>query len=65
MDRFMDEARALCAREKVPVCDCYADWKRLEALGADIPCLLSNHINHPTREMHALFAARLFEAIIL
>ena len=35
------------------------------ALNSFSKVLLSNHINHPTREMHALFAARLFEAIIL
>ena len=65
MDRYMQAAREVCRQEGVLVCDCYADWKRLEALGADVTWLLSNHINHPTREMHELFASRLFETIFL
>lgn len=65
MDAFMDAARAVCAQYGVPVCDCYADWKRLAALGADVTLLLSNYINHPTREMHQLFADRLFDRIFL
>ncbi len=65
MDSFMQAARDLCAEMGVILCDCYRDWKRLESLGADIPFLLSNRVNHPTREMHALFADRLFETIIL
>ncbi len=65
MDRYMQAAREVCRQERVTVCDCYADWKRLESLGADVTWLLSNYINHPTREMHELFAARLFETIFL
>ncbi|MBQ2780724.1 MAG: SGNH/GDSL hydrolase family protein [Clostridia bacterium] len=65
MDAFMQAARDLCAEMGVTLCDCYKDWKRLESLGADIPFLLSNRVNHPTREMHALFADRLFNTIIL
>jgi hypothetical protein len=65
MDSFMQAARDLCAEMGVILCDCYKDWKRLEALGADITFLHSNRVNHPTREMHALFADRLFEIIVL
>lgn len=57
MDDFIQAARTLCSDMGIAVCDCYTDWKRLEALGADITDLLSNHINHPTRAMHQLFAA--------
>lgn len=65
MDAFMDRARAVCAACGVPVCDCYADWKRLSAMGADVTGMLANFVNHPTREMHRLFADRLFEMIFL
>lgn len=65
LDSFMQEARALCAQQQVTVCDCYDDWTRLASYGADTTYLLSNYINHPTREMHALFADRLFETIFL
>jgi len=65
MDLYMDGARQVCRENEVEVCDCYADWKKLEQSGADITSLLANRINHPTREMHALFAARLFEMMVL
>lgn len=65
MDEFMDAAREVCNQEGIIICDCYSDWKKLQSYGADITCLLSNHINHPTREMHELFADRLFECIFL
>ena len=47
----------------VPVCDCYALWKQLEAGGVDTTELLSNKINHPTREMNRLFAYELIKTI--
>jgi acyl-CoA thioesterase-1 len=63
MDSYMQSAREICQQENVLLCDCYVDWKRLQELGADITYLLSNYINHPTREMHGLFAERLFSSI--
>ena len=65
MDQYMAAARDVCQKDKVLLCDCYNDWKTLHALGADVTCLLSNHINHPTREMHGLFAERLFSTLFL
>ena len=64
MDRYMDSLKSLCAELQIPVCDCYNIWKNMEKTGADIPWLLSNHINHPTRELHELFASELFRLII-
>ena len=46
----------------VPVCDCYAEWKKLSET-EDMTMLLCNRINHPTKEMHELFARKLFEMI--
>ena len=63
MDAFMDAARALCAELGVPLCDCYAEWKRL-AETKDVTMLLANRINHPVPEMHHLFADRLFDMIM-
>ena len=63
MDAFMDAARALCAELDVPLCDCYAEWKRLSET-TDVTMLLANRINHPLPEMHKLFADRLFELIM-
>jgi len=64
MDAYMDAARQVSARWSIPVCDCYAKWKEQYASGADTTQLLSNHINHPTREMHKLFADSLYEMIM-
>jgi hypothetical protein len=64
MDAYMDCARAVCARENIPVCDCYRTWRTLADAGVDTTALLANHINHPTREMHAIFADALFAMLI-
>lgn len=62
MDLFMSSAVALAKKMNVPVCDCYAKWKEL-AKTQDTTKLLVNRINHPTAEMHELFAQSLFEMI--
>ena len=64
MDRYMEQARTVCAAEQVPVCDCYRKWRRLAELGADTTALLANGINHPNRNLHQLFASALFELIL-
>ena len=63
MDAFMDAAREVAAAHGVPVCDCYAEWKKL-AETTDVTMLLANRINHPLPEMHKLFADRLFELVM-
>ena len=47
----------------VPVADAYGVWKKRSET-EDITMLLANRINHPTREMHELFAEKLFETIM-
>ena len=64
-DRHIEAARALCREKKIPVCDCYAIWKQMAHKGVDTTALLSNHINHPLREMHFLFAYELMRTILL
>lgn len=64
MDVYMEKAREVCARNQVPVCDCYKKWKKLEEHGADVTRLLANRVNHPTEQMHWLFAVSLFEMIM-
>jgi len=63
MDQFMSEACALAREMGVAVCDCYSKWKALAAAGTDTTMLLANRINHPVKEMHALFAESLYEVI--
>ena len=64
MDLYMDAARALCAERNIPVCDCYAKWKKMAENGIDVTELLANKINHPTREMNWLFAVSLLETML-
>ena len=61
MDAYVDAARSLAAEMGVAVADAYAKWKEMEAEGTDITTSLSNYINHPTRELHQIFADVLFE----
>ena len=63
MDDYMESAVRLARDMGVTVADAYAKWKALAARGEDTTRLLANRINHPTREMHALFAQCLMEAI--
>lgn len=62
-DAHIDAARALCRDMNVPLCDCYAIWKELAESGVDTTELLSNKINHPTREMNKLFAYELVKTM--
>ena len=64
MDKYISEAIRLCKEMDVTVCDCYKEWKTLYEKGVDTTLLLSNRINHPTEEMHKLFADMLFDIII-
>ncbi|MBQ8352048.1 MAG: GDSL family lipase [Clostridia bacterium] len=63
MDRFMELARREAQERGIPVADCYAVWRALQENGVDTTLLLANYINHPLREMHALFAEVLFLTI--
>lgn len=63
-DAYMDAAREVCKEEEIRLCDCYAIWKQMYESGVDITALLSNCINHPTREMHYLFAWELVRTIL-
>lgn len=63
MDKYVESAIGVCNSMNIPVCDCYKKWKRLSQCGIDITELLSNKINHPTRDMNFLFAYSLVETI--
>ncbi len=63
-DAYMDTARKVCIEYNVAICDCYKIWKDMERLGIDTVELLSNKINHPTENMHWLFAFELFKTIL-
>ena len=52
MDEYMDAAKKLAEKYNVPVCDCYAEWKKMAANGVDTTDLLANYIHHPKSAMH-------------
>ncbi|MBQ7821198.1 MAG: GDSL family lipase [Clostridia bacterium] len=62
MDLYISSAVKLATEMNITVCDCYSEWKKLSET-QDTTVLLSNYINHPTKEMHELFANMLFELI--
>ncbi|MBE6903573.1 MAG: GDSL family lipase [Ruminococcaceae bacterium] len=62
MDTFMDAACKLAFEKGITVCDCYSKWKEISKT-QDTTMLLANRINHPTKEMHKLFANSLFDTI--
>ncbi len=62
MDLYMKSAVSLAEQMGVTVCDCYLKWKELSKT-TNTTKLLANYINHPTREMHELFANSLFNTI--
>lgn len=63
LDRYVEVEMHVAAEEGVPVCDCYGIWKNLQKNGVDTTALLSNRLNHPTREMQYLFAFKLAEMV--
>lgn len=64
LDTYMQAAKDLCATRSITVCDCYAKWKQLDACGVDTTALFANKINHPTQDMHWLFAVSLLETML-
>ena len=63
MDGYVEAAKTLAAELGVAVADAYAKWKALETEGMDVTENLANYINHPSRELHQLFADALFETL--
>lgn len=63
LDRYLACGKAAAEAAGARVCDCNADWKRMRAAGADTTRLLCNDVNHPSRNLHWLFAARLVETV--
>ncbi len=64
LDTYIEAAKQVCRQENVPVCDCYKIWKTLDKNGVDVTSLLSNKINHPTKQLHWLFAYELVKLML-
>ena len=63
MDKYIYAAVDLANEMGIAVCDCYSKWKDISKT-QDITLLLANRINHPTSEMHQLFADSLYDIIV-
>lgn len=63
-DAHIEAAREVCREMGVKLCDCYAIWKKLAASGVKTTELLSNKINHPTREMDKMFSYELVKTML-
>ena len=64
LEQYFDTARKTAEIHGVKVCDVYAKWRAIAKNGVDTTALLSNDINHPTQEMHWLFAYALVETLM-
>ena len=64
MDKYIFGAMDLAREMGVAVCDCYSIWKERAKRGEDVTMLLSNRINHPTEQMHEIFAEELYKLIM-
>lgn len=64
LDKYIEEAKNICRKYDVVVCDCYKKWKKLSECGVDITEMLANKINHPTRELNWMFAYSLVETML-
>ena len=49
----------------VALCDCYDRWQAMKQSGIDTTALLANHINHPSRIMHGMFAGMLLDTMLM
>ena len=63
MDLYMEKAKEVASKCSVYVCDGYGYMKKAEKEGRDTTEMLSNFVNHPTREIHKIFADMLFDII--
>ncbi len=64
VDEMFSLAKELATKYGITVCDSYGAWRNLYDCGANTTNLLCNFINHPSREMHELFASMLFTTIL-
>ena len=61
---YAQAARDVAAAHGAPVADAHLLWDQMAKAGVDTTELLSNHINHPTREMHDLFVKALLDVML-
>lgn len=65
LKKYIEGAKEVALENKVTICDCYLEWETMFNSGVDVTELLANKMNHPTRNMHWLFAHSLVRKIFL
>jgi len=63
LNKYMVAAKEIAKKHCVPVCDCHLIWTKLIQNGVNVNDLLSNRVNHPTGDMHWMFAYELVRTI--
>ncbi len=63
LEEYVEIAKSVAKENQVPVCDVYERWSLLKKAGVDTTELLSNKLNHPTREMNWMTAFSLAETM--
>lgn len=61
--KYLEAARKVAETADIPVCDCNLLWLKMKAGGVNTNALLANDVNHPTQELHWLFAYELVKTI--
>jgi len=61
---YFQKGKEIAKECNIPVCDVYEIWEQMAENGVQITDLLSNHINHPTRELNWLFALSLIQQML-
>lgn len=63
-DYYRERVFKVTKEFSIPVCDINKSWKTLYKSGVDTDRLLSNHINHPTRNMGKMTAQMLLDIML-
>lgn len=58
MNAYMAKAREICEANHIPVCDCYARWKKLEENASDVTRLLANRVRNLNNCRYVSFRQR-------
>ena len=61
---FFTQGKRVAEECGVRVCDAHAKWQQMARCGVDTTELLSNKINHPTKELNWLFAYELLNTMM-
>ncbi len=64
LDEYVATMKKVATEQNVVICDVHQWWKTMQASGVDITELLSNKLNHPTREMNWLTATKIVETML-